>query len=131
MDIFRIENKDKYSNSHNDIAIHFGAYHESKIVEESGKILSRFKEMIQEHSGLDHPCFKEDFEIYSESNTENYYFACPTLDLIYCWFNGHVEFLLESGYNLIKYTVNDSILGKSGKQCIFEFDSITNKEILN
>ncbi len=84
-------------------------------------------EMRSEHNKnlRQHPAPQKDFyeklgAFLSISEYGTWKFACPSLELLYKWFDGYVEDLLKVGFGIKKIQVKEYVLGKSGKQCVYE-----------
>lgn len=73
-----------------------------------------------------YPGMYNDFDNYNDSH----YCCCSTLKDLKKWFRGFNTHLIKHGFKIIEYTVNESILGKSGKQSIFNYKDITKRKVL-
>ena len=56
--------------------------------------------------------------------------ACPSIELLKQWFKGFNKQILNSGFNIVEYTVKDFNIGKSNLQGTFKQKNVINKKII-
>ena len=79
------------------------------------------------------PNVREDFHSQGGikfSELMEMYCACPTLDYLLWWFEGFVDELLDAGFNVVEYVVQDCLEGASGKQVMFHPDKIVSARVI-
>lgn len=72
-----------------------------------------------EHSNLSHPSMYEDFDI--DMISRDHYFGFPSLTSLAEWFEGGwIGILIECGFIIREYNVDNVLMGKSGRQVMFK-----------
>ncbi len=84
-----------------------------------GLNIYEFQEMEEAHCDERHPNLFFDFGLW---NAEDLVFAFPDISNLKNWFSGYENVLKFREYSISVYEIkkNDFILGKSGKQLIFD-----------
>ena len=81
------------------------------------------------HNGnTNKPSVRTDGFEFIVDNGENYRVACDSLKQLKKWFKGFNKWLLESGFVLAEYTVEEKINGMSGKQVVFHLSNVIERK---
>lgn len=76
-----------------------------------------WEKMTTYHADFHHPNLREDdLTIYCNSE---YVCAFDSLDKLKSWFDGYLFNLIDAGFIIAEYEVDDYIIGISGKQVVF------------
>lgn len=89
-----------------------------------------YSEMMSHHSNICHPNLREDN--LSEYRDSDYVCGFNSLDKLKSWFDGYLFNLIDAGFIIAEYEVEDYITGISGKQVVFiptTFKDITSQLI--
>lgn len=89
--------------------------------------LNFFRKMVDEHCSTDYPTVFEDFS--SIPDLHSYFCACPSAESFYKWFDGYWDNWKRCKLaKVLILEVEDSIVGKSGKQCVFKWEDVISKQ---